>query len=428
MASQLAVAPPDVGSAPAILVVDDNAIKRIALRAMLTPLGHTIVEVESGHAALRALESQTFALILMDVRMPTLDGFQTAKLCRQQSRGARTPIIFVTAIGGDETEAASAYASGAVDFIFTPVLPDVLRAKVTAFVDLFLQSQELQHSLESITVLNAALRDSDIRTQAVLDNVADGIFILDEGGLIESINRSAGELFGYQDDEPVGHPFAFMIAPELRDEFRELETAQISDPRNLPGPGRAVETLGCRRDGSTFAMELERGEMKHGQRKFTLASVRDISERKAQTEALEHLALHDGLTGLANRTLFGDLLSRTLASAKRAGEPRAVLVMDLDGFKLVNDTLGHECGDTLLKQVGERLVATLREGDTVARLGGDEFGILPAEATDISAAVAVALKIQQTCEPGFVMNEETVHVSPSIGVALFPEHGRTTAD
>src|SRR5271155_2728258 len=258
MASQLAVAPPDVGSAPAILVVDDNAIKRIALRAMLTPLGHTIVEVESGHAALRALESQTFALILMDVRMPTLDGFQTAKLCRQQSLGGRTPIIFITAMGGDETEAASAYASGAVDFIFTPVLPDVLRAKVTAFVDLFVQSQELQSSLESITALNAALRDSDIRTQAVLDNVADGIFILDEGGLIESINRSVGQLFGYQSDEPVGHPFAFMIAPERRAEFRGLDTAQGEPPTDQGNPGRAIETLGCRQDGSTFPMELER--------------------------------------------------------------------------------------------------------------------------------------------------------------------------
>ena len=130
-----------------------------------------------------------------------------------------------------------------------------------------------------------------------------------------------------------------------------------------------TETLGCRRDGSTFPMEVEHGELSVGDRSLTLASVRDISERKAYTEALQHQALHDGLTGLANRTLFGELVLKTLASAKRAGEPRAVLVMDLDGFKQVNDTLGHEQGDALLKQVGERLVAALREIDTVARLG-----------------------------------------------------------
>ena len=108
-----------------------------------------------------------------------------------------------------------------------------------------------------------------------------------------------------------------------------------------------------------------------------MISVRDISERKAHTQALEYLALHDGLTGLANRTMFGDLMSRELSTAKRNAEERAVLVMDLDGFKNVNDTLGHDRGDTLLKQVTKRLLATLREGDTVARLGGDEFGILP---------------------------------------------------
>jgi diguanylate cyclase (GGDEF)-like protein/PAS domain S-box-containing protein len=428
MASQQAVEAPSVESAPAILVVDDNRVKRLALRAMLTPLGHAIVEVESGRAALKALASQTFALILMDVRMPVLNGFETAKLCREQARGGRTPIIFVTAMGGDDGEAASAYASGAVDFIFTPVLPDVLRAKVTAFVELFLQSQELQRSLSSITLLNAALRDSDVRTQAVLDNVADAIFILDDGGLIESVNRSVGKVFGYHDSEPVGHPFAFMIAPEHRDEFRGLDSLPASVAAGAAESNGPVETLGCRHDGSTFPMELERGEMKHGDRTFTLASVRDISERRAHTEALEHLALHDGLTGLANRTLFGNLVSQTLASAKRTDEPRALLVMDLDGFKQVNDLLGHDRGDTLLKQVAERLVGALRDGDTVARLGGDEFGILPADASDLSAAAAVALKIQETCEPAFVVNDETVHVSPSIGIALFPEHGTTPAE
>jgi diguanylate cyclase (GGDEF)-like protein/PAS domain S-box-containing protein len=409
-------------SAPAILLVDDNAAKRLALRAMLGARGYIITEVDSGRAALRALAHQTFALILMDVRMPTLDGFETARLCRRQSRGARTPIIFITAAAGDRGEAASAYATGAVDFIFTPVLPEVLRAKVAAFVDLFRQSQELSRSLEAINALNAALRDSDSLAQAVLDNVAEGIFILDEDGLIESVNPSVHQLFGYRATEPIGQPFALMIAPERRD----LDGAQAQLLAEGDAPHRAIETIGCREDGSTFPMELERAQLWHGKRRFTLASVRDISERKTHTEALEHLALHDGLTGLANRTLFSDLVSRALAGAKRANGPQAVLMMDLDGFKQVNDTLGHDRGDNLLKQVADRLLATLRDGDTVARLGGDEFGILLQDASDLSAAAAVALKIQQACERGFLIGGETVHISPSVGIALCPEHGRTT--
>jgi diguanylate cyclase (GGDEF)-like protein len=161
---------------------------------------------------------------------------------------------------------------------------------------------------------------------------------------------------------------------------------------------------------------------------LTLASVRDISERKAYTEALEHQALHDGLTGLANRVLFSEHLSRALATARRTNQRRAVLVMDLDGFKQVNDTLGHDGGDTLLKQLALRLVAALREGDTVARLGGDEFAILAADATDIEGAAAMAWKIQQACERAFTIDGTAVEVSTSIGIALFPEHGTTTAE
>jgi diguanylate cyclase (GGDEF)-like protein/PAS domain S-box-containing protein len=420
--------PADSGAAlavPAILVVDDNPVKRVALRAMLTPLGYALVDAESGRAALAALETQTFALILMDVRMPTLDGFETARLCRQQRRGARTPIIFITALGGDEGEVASAYASGAVDFIFTPVVPDVLRSKVKAFVALYLQAAALQRSVESVTLLNAALRDSDIRTQAVLDNVADAIFILDEAGVIDSINRSVAGMFGYLEGEPLGHPFAFMIAPECRDELRGLDSVLT---RAKGAPPLSIETLGRRTDGGTFAVELECSEMEHDERTFTLVCVRDISERRAHTDELEHLALHDGLTGLANRTLFGHLLATSLALGRRANEPRAVLMLDLDGFKNINDTLGHDRGDSLLKQVGERLVETLRESDTVARLGGDEFAILLGDATDLDAAVAVALKVEQICELPFTASGETMHVSPSVGVAIFPEHGGTSAE
>jgi diguanylate cyclase (GGDEF)-like protein/PAS domain S-box-containing protein len=299
---------------------------------------------------------------------------------------------------------------------------------VSAFVDLFVQSQELRRSVESITALNAAVRDSEARTQAVLDNVADGIFILDENAVIQSVNQSVSRLFGYRSNEPIGRPFSFVIAPELRDEFRVQEAAQRGLLAQRGTPSRAIETLGAREDRSTFPIEVERSELKHGDRSLTLAVVRDVSERKAHTEALEQQALHDGLTGLANRTLFGDHVFQALATAKRTNQPRAVLVMDLDGFKQVNDTLGHDHGDALLMQVSQRLVAVLRENDTVARLGGDEFGILPGDATDLVAAAAVAWKIQQACEPGFVVNDELVRVSASVGIALFPDHGTTAVE
>jgi diguanylate cyclase (GGDEF)-like protein/PAS domain S-box-containing protein len=416
MATSTVIKDPVVSPAPAILIVDDNADKRVALRAMLAPLGHTIVEVDSGQTALQAALHQTFALILMDVRMPELNGFETAKLVRQHPPSAGIPIIFITAFGGGESEAASAYASGAVDFIFTPILPGVLRAKVSAFVALFMQSQELQ-------TLNTALRESDALTQAVLDNVADGIFILDEAGRIESVNRSVGPLFGYEAGEQIGHPFGFMIAAESRDDLLALDKARMAltdEGGEVIGP---VETVGARRDGSTFPMELERRTIDHGERNFTLASVRDISERKLHRDALEHLALHDGLTGLANRTMFGDHVARSIALAKRDGETRGLLVLDLDDFKRINDSLGHDLGDEMLKQVAARLVGVLREADTVARLGGDEFAILPSGAIDLAATAAMAWTIQETFESGFILDGESVKIAPSIGISIYPEHG-----
>ncbi len=139
----------------------------------------------------------------------------------------------------------------------------------------------------------------------------------------------------------IGQRLAFVLAPGSQEDLLSLTPSLGGLLTKASGHEGMTETLGCRRDGSTFPMEVQHGELVHGERSLTLASMRDISERIAYTESLQHQALHDGLTGLANRTLFGGLVLTALASAKRADEPGAVLVMDLDGFKQVNDTFGR---------------------------------------------------------------------------------------
>jgi len=274
-------APSAAPAAAPVLVVNDVRAQRLSVQAMLAPLGLDIVEADSGRAALRAVLRQTFAVILMDVRMPALDGYETAKLIRQRSESGLTPIIFCTAFGRDETETLTAYASGAVDFIFTPIIADVLRAKVSAFVDLFLQSQKLRRSLESITTLNAALRDSEGRALAVLQNVADGIVTVDDGGHIESFNPAAQRLFGYRREEAIGQPLELIIAHRRHNDIPNpvwlLPT--VRDTRAEP-----TETMGCRKDGSTFPMEMDVSQMEIGERTFTIACTRDISGRKERAE------------------------------------------------------------------------------------------------------------------------------------------------
>lgn len=419
---------PTDSEAPAILVVDDNAAKRMAVRAMLAPLGCDVVEVDSGREALRAVMRQTFAMILMDVRMPKLDGYETAKLIRQRPQSELTPIIFVTAFGGDEAETTTAYASGAVDFIFTPILPEVLRAKASVFIGLLVQSEELQRSLASITQLNAALRVSEVRARAVLQNVADGIVTAGEGGRIDSFNRSARALFGYREEEVIGQPLQLIVAPSHHDEFTESARASWNVLNAKEFPAVSTETVGCRSDGSCFPMELDISQMQIGQRTFTIACIRDISGRKAYTEALEHRALHDDLTGLPNRTLFGDRLDRAIAVADRAEEQCAVLLVDLDRFSEINETLGREKGDGVLQAVAGRLRGAMRDPDTVGHLGRDSFAILPAGETTVEAAAAIAWKVRDVFEPPFLISGDAVEVGASIGIALFPEHGRSTAE
>jgi diguanylate cyclase (GGDEF)-like protein len=142
-----------------------------------------------------------------------------------------------------------------------------------------------------------------------------------------------------------------------------------------------------------------------------------------QAEVNEHQALHDALTDLPNRTLFHDRVGQALASARREHIPVAVMIMDLDRFKEVNDTLGHASGDELLKQAGERLRAALRESDTVARLGGDEFGVLLPRVVDSAAAVSVAHKLRSALEEPFTIHGLALQMEASVGIALFPEHG-----
>jgi len=152
-------------------------------------------------------------------------------------------------------------------------------------------------------------------------------------------------------------------------------------------------------------------------------SLEDITERKRAEETIKHLAYHDDLTGLPNRRLFNDRLTLALAHAQRSQQKLAVMLLDLDHFKEVNDTLGHSVGDQLLQVVSKRLASLLRKGDTVARMGGDEFMLLLPEIAGGEGAAEVAQKILEAFREPFILDDHEIHVTTSIGIALYPEDG-----
>ena len=265
-----------------------------------------------------------------------------------------------------------------------------------------------------------ALQFAGQRITAVLENVADGIITVDDRGRLQSLNASARHLFGYLPDEVLGQSVEVLVDEPDRARFMERLPRPAS---GRPDRASALECAGRRMDGSTFPMEVRSSEMRLSGQRVNIISLRDISDRRAQTEALQYQALHDALTGLPNRTLLGDRLHQAVAIAARDHKPLALLLLDLDRFKEVNDTMGHPHGDLILQQVASRIRELLREADTVARLGGDEFAILPTGATAREGAIRTAQKVVKAFEKPFIIDDRAFDIRASVGIALFPEHG-----
>ena len=200
--------------AAAILVVDDDGGTRIAIRSILESLGHTIVDARSGEDALREVLEQTFAVILMDVQMPEMDGYETARLIRLRRESERTPIIFLTAYACDELEIPLAYTTGAVDFIFAPIVPDILRAKVSIFVDLFVKTRDLEQSLSEVTKLSDQFRASEERFRLIAENAQDLIALLDAEGRYVYLSPSCDRVLGYANGALVGTVASELIHPD----------------------------------------------------------------------------------------------------------------------------------------------------------------------------------------------------------------------
>ncbi len=261
--------------------------------------------------------------------------------------------------------------------------------------------------------MQEALRVSEARTRAVMDHVADAILLIDEEGHIRLANAACERVFGYAPQELLGKP-ADLLVPEP---YRGTELAFLAG-----GDEESREIYGRRRNGTIFPMEVTLRRTDLGEARYTIAVARDITSRKVQTAALRYQALHDALTDLPNRTLLFDRLQQCVRTAQREDGRFALCLMDLDRFKLVNDTLGHQVGDKLLQQVAQRLRLLLRESDTVARLGGDEFAILLPGA-DVRQAVHTAGKIVRTFQEPFMVEGQRLEMGCSLGIALYPYHG-----
>jgi diguanylate cyclase (GGDEF)-like protein len=312
---------------PKVLVVNDNPATLLALESILTmpaeKAGYVVISAQSGEDALRKILKHEFAVILLDINMPNMNGFETAEAIRAHPRWASIPIIFITAHYADDVSRLKGYQSGAVDYLYTPVVPEVLITKVGIFVELAKQKMELQAKTDELAKLNR-----DLRVQRLLD--------------LERVNS-------------------------------ELQA--------------------------------------------------EIVERKHAEQRAHEMAIKDSLTGLLNRRSLIEHLEHAVAYSARHKTRFAVLFLDLDKFKSINDSFGHATGDQLLIHVAGRLRKAVREADVVARLGGDEFIVLLKGLSTSAEAAAVAEKISLSLASPYALGNRVVNTSASIGMALYPQDG-----
>jgi diguanylate cyclase (GGDEF)-like protein len=392
----------DAGSSSVkILVVDDDRLLRDIAAATLEAAGFHVRVAAGGHAAVEECSRAIPDLVIMDVDMPEGDGYRACAEIRTLPGGRDVPILMATGYD-DAVSIHLAYEAGATDFVVKPINWPLLVHRV-------------RYVLRGARTIEA-LRLSEQKNSALLRAIPDGILLVDRDG---TIRRWLSPIVG------LAGTAGQAAAPEhVRDVFPAASLAE------------ALRCLETTLDGRASAFEFAHGEPdqhRHLECRYlphatgqVLAIVRDITQRKLTEAHIHRLAYFDSLTGLPNREWIGDFLGRSLreAAARRGGV--ALLFVDLDQFKRINDTLGHGTGDALLKQVGQRLTTALSESGLpgqLARVGGDEFIAVLTGATRAVDAERVAEHIRATLAMPFRQNGYELVVTPSIGIALFPEHG-----
>ncbi|HTD06315.1 EAL domain-containing protein [Undibacterium sp.] len=396
----------EIRKLPLVLIVDDDAMTRMLVSEALEPEGFEIEEAASGAEGIEIFERTHPDIVLLDVSMPGMNGFECCERIRRLPNGERVPIVVLT--GNDDDDSITrAFDAGATDFVSKP-----MRWKL------------LGHRVRYLLRASDALEDL-ARSQASL-------VYAQELAHVGNWEYRAGSIDGYWspelyrilglDAELDSASFDSLIRRIPEDERPQLIHSFMS--LRTEGTGYEMEHRVTRPDGGERIVCQQAEALQESGRTVLLrGTLQDITERKANEARIEYLANHDALTDLPNRNLLNDRIGQAIAQVRRTDQCLAVLVLDLDRFKLINDSYGHPVGDALLKAVAVRLKAAVREGDTVARLGGDEFVIILTGLADTETAKGVVQKVLTMFVSPFVLNSHELHVTTSIGVSVFPEDG-----
>jgi diguanylate cyclase (GGDEF)-like protein/PAS domain S-box-containing protein len=277
-----------------------------------------------------------------------------------------------------------------------------------------------------------AIEEAGRYRQAILDSMVDGLLTLDRRGAIHSYNKAACRMLGYDHDLAARSTLNDLLAIPL-DAHADGTLHLLHDANALSGEGKTVEVQGRHRNGTSFPISLSVSRIPQYAQETYVAVLRDITQQRQDEEEIRRLAFYDPLTGLPNRRLLMDRVRQAMVNSSRLTQHGALMFLDLDHFKLLNDTLGHDVGDELLQQVAQRLRLCVREGDSVARLGGDEFvllleGLSPLTHEAANQAEAVAHKVLTALALPYNLRQHTYNSTPSIGIVVFMQDHESMDD
>lgn len=457
---------------PTILVVDDTTSNLVMLTDYLENHGFSVLVAQDGAEAIERAQYVQPDLILLDVMMPQISGFDTCLRLKEIDATKEIPVIFMTALS-DSTDKVTGFQVGGVDYITKPFQIEEVLARVNTHLALQAMRKKLIAQTRQLTAQNMQLtqeimvreqveadlqraqieleervaqrtaeladanaslraenferirmqeilREREVRIRRLIEANIIGIFFWRLNGNIEEANDAFLRITGYSREEMLsGEVYWSSLTPQ---EYSTVDQHALEELRQK-GVCSLYEKEYIRKDGNRVPV-LIGAAFFEGSTETGVAFVLDLTERKKAEERIRFMAQHDALTTLPNRDLLQDRIKQAIIHANRNGAKVAVLFLDLDHFKRINDSLGHQAGDRLLQLVALRVQGCLREGDSVARLGGDEFVLCVPLLIDFNDAALVARKTLDALELPFMVNGHELHVSGSIGISLYPDDGK----
>ncbi|HEX7987192.1 MAG TPA: diguanylate cyclase [Duganella sp.] len=392
----------------AILIVDDAPENLAVLRKLMVQQGYQTFVATSGERALKIARRVHPDLILLDVVMPGMDGLETCRQLKSHGATQRIPVIFMSA-RTDTDDVVAGFDIGAVDYIGKPLRMAEVCARVRTQLQIRSNSETQEEQAE--------------RLRTIVNNMAEGLLIIEADGRIQFTNPACDKYLGYQENELAGRAISDLLNPLVAQEYLEYFDRYAASPEMAHSHGTR-EVIIRHRNGSSVCMDLTLTPMYLRQPLF-IGLLHDITHHKQSEDALQRAAMVDPLTQIANRRHFDTFLEKEWQRSMRSGQPLSLVVLDVDHFKLYNDTLGHPAGDSCLQQVAAAIAShALRPTDLAARYGGEEFVLLFAE-TGAETAAMMAEAIRAHIESLRIPHPRSTTsdwLTVSIGVATIHPH------